>query len=447
MDAFVTTKSPWHVSPATKNWEATWPELKWKQTDPLQEAADFYLLEALANNSFVKVTKLNLPSDDEVKSAMKLLGLPVSELSKREKKIEELIAANPTARLAPLADEAHSLVRDQIERLAPIFEAYVHMACGGELRHHPAIGSSTLTGGRSTAWATWRNVYKKYGVEALKDMAKLFREFNSKTYGDERWAIAAEVLYSYTKGELGPTDLTNKKLFVDRVFTLEHNGGCFLNKLHWTNKRSGSAADHGINQMRTVLNAHAANPPRLNTLISFASQPVKDLVQKYFALVDELGIECSVKINGSFKPSLPKSVVSHMQDVHFTYVHDGETVELSPAGVYHIGKTGSCKYKVDSIPFSSLLEIEYLDDDGKTQNVKEYFGDLESLDDWNYSSVYGTEASVVLTTAFIPYPGSTSFTITTTYNFIDLPNKIYGSCLAKNLCEALKLISPETVQE
>ena len=44
-------------------------------------------------------------------------------------------------------------------------------------------------------------------------------------------------------------------LFVDRVFTLEHNGGCFLNKVAWT-KRNG--LHWGLSKMRYVLNAHAA---------------------------------------------------------------------------------------------------------------------------------------------------------------------------------------------
>ena len=83
-------------------------------------------------------------------------------------------------------------------------------------------------------------------------------------------------------------------MFVDRVFTLEHNGGCFLNKLDWINlrkHREPKYARHFAEMKDYVLNAHASNPTNIDMLLGYASQDIIDLTLKYFKIANDNDIE------------------------------------------------------------------------------------------------------------------------------------------------------------
>jgi hypothetical protein len=86
---------------------------------------------------------------------------------------------------------------------------------------------------RRAAWHLGLDWACKCPAELFDLMAELFHEFDEDSgYGGSAWATAAEVLALKKRGELGPTDFQNKKIFLDRAFSLEHNGGCLFDKLY-----------------------------------------------------------------------------------------------------------------------------------------------------------------------------------------------------------------------
>jgi len=98
-------------------------------------------------------------------------------------------------------------------------------------------------------------------------------------------------------------------LFVDRVFSLEHNGGCFLNKLDWANHRRDRDIAHGHstvdNYMKyTVLEAHASDPINIDVLYNHASKEVQKLLVSYF----DLAKEHDMQVQGKWKGSVGKAV-------------------------------------------------------------------------------------------------------------------------------------------
>lgn len=304
-----TLHTPWpDIQPKEKSdWSKTWPKIKCKAIDPLQEAADYYIHTAIAESLLIDIAPMEVPSDDEVKRAAEILGLTLADIKRRKKMVDEIISADPRIELQKFADDSAAFIKKQMDRLAPSFEEYTHMACGGELRHHSAIGGRTLHGSRSCAWVGWKEIFEKYGTDSLVTMAELFREFDSRTYGNERWAVAAEVLHQYLHGQLGPDPESNKRMFVDRVFTLEHNGGCFLNKVGWkiAADRRARGWDYGVDNMKALLNAHSSNPPDLYTLHNYASDATRVALEEYFDYLNAKGIKSKVNFAVTSKTKKP----------------------------------------------------------------------------------------------------------------------------------------------
>ena len=284
-------------------WAKVWPKVEPDRIDPAQAAADYYLLFGLVHNSFVEFEPLVLPTKEKFEEAGKILGKSAEDITKRHAEIFEVAEKDPRTELTKLSKKANGLYHDLVEDLDGCFREYVHLACGGELRHHSAMGPSLGKGFRRGAWVRWFYIYQDNGPEALLKMADLFEEFGGGSYGGPPWANAARILYQREVGELGPDDFTNKQLFVDRCFTLEHNGGCFLNKLSWINKREDRDAPYSYHfgDMKSyVLEAHASNPVNIDMLYGYASKEIQDLVKEYLAIATSNNID----VVGLWKGSL-----------------------------------------------------------------------------------------------------------------------------------------------
>lgn len=217
--------------------------------DVCQSAADFYLLEALTG-CVVNGT------GDMHKSTM----------------------------LRVLRGEAQDMLDALVTRLDESFTDYVDMAVGGELRYHTCQGGSQHGEPRlerNDAWAEWANVRAAAGTAALTDAAALFIEMADDTcsYGGKPWANAATLLRDRLTGRITP------RQWVDRVFTLQHNGGALLNKVNW---QVHNVLDWNLNyHMTRVLDAHAGHDP-YPVLLAIASPAVAALFREYWRIANKV---------------------------------------------------------------------------------------------------------------------------------------------------------------
>lgn len=206
------------------------------QTDPVQAMADFYLLDGIAGMVFNSGTH---------------------------------VRQDPGCR--QVAAEAQDAQDELVAFWDRQFCGYVDMVIGGELRHHRAFNQIAKFG-RATAWAQWKVIRDRVGPDALDDAAGLFREMPSSSrsgIGGEKWAIPADLLYARL------TDRIDPKTWVDRVFTLQHNGGSLLNKLEW---KVENMAQWNISRISKFLGpAHAAEEIPYGVLLVAASPHVQSL--------------------------------------------------------------------------------------------------------------------------------------------------------------------------
>lgn len=223
-----TKTAPWTVR-ADEPMEVDLPTIgdcKHSKIDPVQTAADFYLLDA-------------------IKSAARLSEV-IGASDRLASESASVIQADSMASAIKLAaDRSH---RALVERVAPSFLAYGIAAVGGELRYHKAVGGIILKGDRDKAWKKFVGIVQMKGPGVLFEADQLFCEFGGGAYGGPLWGNAAKVVGRYLNGTMPSW------LFVDRVFTLQHNGGCFLNKVSWAKH---NPRHWGLSSMTDLLNAHA----------------------------------------------------------------------------------------------------------------------------------------------------------------------------------------------
>lgn len=195
--------------------------------DPLRAAADFYLLDAVKN----------------LVRASDLAGGTVDRFHMSRNDVVQ-----SDSMLSALTQSAEREYRALVDYLAPNFLAYALPAIGGELRYHRAATKAHLGQSRDMAWDNFVSIVEQKGAETLFEADRLFVEFGEGAYGGKKWGNAAKVVGQYLNGTMPAW------LFVDRVFTLQHNGGCFLNKVNWARHNGLS---WGLSRMETLLNAHA----------------------------------------------------------------------------------------------------------------------------------------------------------------------------------------------
>ncbi len=238
---------------AGREWKEVWG-LEPENLDVVQAAADYYLLEAM---------KAGLVGTTDGKGTIVLDGLMIST----------------TWRI--IMREANDMFDTLVAKWDPILQAYTHMACGGELRHHVAVGGAVLDNDRDRAWNGWKMVFEAVGPDALMDAADLFREFSGGSFGGDPWADACEILHARVTGQLKPA------LFLDRIFNAQHNGGVLLNKVNWqgeAERYTTGQYKYSINELQSrLLPAHGAEPePDYPTLLAYASSEVRELFSDCF---------------------------------------------------------------------------------------------------------------------------------------------------------------------
>lgn len=271
------------------NWKVAYA-LEPEKHNVVRAAADYYLLEA--------ITAGMVGTTD---------GKGTMILAKTEG-WNEGVSVQSSSVFRVIKGEAQELMDALVAKWDPILINYVHMAVGGELRHHTAVGSEVLSTNRDRAWCGWRLIFDAVGPDALTDAAELFREFTSTGFGGEPWANACEILHARLTGQLKP------QMFLDRVFNAQHNGGCLMNKVSWYG--DGSSWYHNANLpidkamslselTSYVLPAHGATPePDYPTLLAYASPEVVSLFNDSYEFAAHAAIELGLSLNGRrVKPS------------------------------------------------------------------------------------------------------------------------------------------------
>ena len=108
----------------------------------------------MINNSFIQFEPLTLPSFEELERAGIKLKKTKKEIKERQAINLNLIEKDPRSKLTKLSEKADTAMHILVDELDKSFREYVHLACGGELRHHKAFGK-TLKGYRKGAWTRW----------------------------------------------------------------------------------------------------------------------------------------------------------------------------------------------------------------------------------------------------------------------------------------------------
>lgn len=276
-----------------RDWQQVWG-FDPKEYDVVQAAADYYLLEAMKAGLVGTVTSTGSTFSEE---KQREVPLPIPDTRIQNHPVFSIVA-----------NEAAALFAALVEKWDPILQAYTHMACGGELRHHVAVGGAVLNGDRDTAWNGWKDVFEAVGPDALTDAAELFREFEGGSFGGDPWAQACEILHARIVGKINPA------LFLDRIFNAQHNGGCLLNKVEWAGdagRYTTGQYKYTISEMTSrLLPAHGAEPePDYSTLLAYASTEVRALFADCYKYAGIAALDMGISLSG--RPVRPN--VGHTQ--------------------------------------------------------------------------------------------------------------------------------------
>jgi len=187
-------------------------KIPYQETNLAAAAADFYLLEALANI-------------EGVREAQQRLSVIESKLATEFSSYLD-IAVGGELRYA------QSHLGDDVPReLAPYFREVRAFGCD-----------------RGTAWLVWGVIRRKCGIQALELAEQTFEQPGWRSaFGGHAWAGIARVLRSYVEGRI------NDRIFVDRCWSLEHNNGCAMNKLYSTRNLSDVLEAHGQDDYQTLV--------------------------------------------------------------------------------------------------------------------------------------------------------------------------------------------------
>ena len=241
-------------------WQQTWPAIgNHAEIDIVGMSADFWLLNGIAGDvlSQVKDRWLDLIVNDG------------------KKMLDQLVV-----------------------KLDTILIEYCALAIGGELRHHPCLaGQPGFGSGRSTSWSVWRHLHDNFGAETYRLAAITFRDFSMDGFGGELWAQGADLMEARLSHKISPV------VFVDRAFDLEHNGGCFLNKIDWMQD-----LDRGISTVDPIKYkigpAHHARETQWNTLLWYATKPAREAFMEYQQVVNRVHRQYGIR---SYTRHIPES--------------------------------------------------------------------------------------------------------------------------------------------
>ena len=277
---------PTRVVESEEEWKNIWEAAAHSNTVNVpRTAAEFYMLEIISAHVGITTPGVGAASELPITPDEFFALFKIEDANIRERLLEtrrdRIGNQEPVESLAAVRRCAIVQMAELVDAYTPTFYEYLNLAIGGEMRHHKA-GSKVLNPTRSIAWCDWQEVFETHGVDAIRTAAELFREFpRNSGYGGAAWAQAADILAAFIDGRLGPDEATNARLFLDRVWTLEHNNGCILNKAEWID----------LEHIQKVLNAHAANPPDLRTLYKRSGPEVQELWKQYMVACNVLRLE------------------------------------------------------------------------------------------------------------------------------------------------------------
>ena len=220
-----------------------YPELFTPKIDPIEVAADFYLLELAL-----------------------VLG----------------------------ATEAEPLQGALLQNVSPTFYWFLHYAIGRELRYSSAmtgpggpmsgIDCVSRSSSRSQAAIIWRSIFERDGIAALDLARSLFSSMEKSLLGGVAWVSCVDLLLQHE------SRLIDQKVFLDRLFGLEHNTGSLLNKRSWANNRKGRSPETWIlpgvqphefnvsNQekgLKALLDCRCGGNPNVKGLYSCSSSEIR----------------------------------------------------------------------------------------------------------------------------------------------------------------------------
>ncbi len=170
------------------------------------------------------------------------------------------------------------------EVVAKELAIYLDAACGGEARHSRMGYRGLPRSSRSLARKEWRSLRQTLGVELLLDLRDAFNDPTqfSGSFGGEKWANGAELLYRFLVGEI------NAVTFVDLAFDLQHNSGCMFNKIQY---QGGTNYGWNLEKLDLILDWKLHG--KFGFLLKHSSESVADM----FLLCEEID-ETNVEIMG-----------------------------------------------------------------------------------------------------------------------------------------------------
>ena len=166
--------------------------------------------------------------------------------------------------------------------MAQVFRNYAHYAIAGELTHY---NSNALKGSFGTTHdklrAGWFKLVQHFGGAAAAKYAERMFEDSSNwntSYGGAPWAQIARTLWEFESGHW------DAWLFVDRMFSLQHNTGSALNKVSWKQPVGHGYYVGNLQASDGPLDCHANS--KFDRLGAFASEDVRKLATDYWVLAN-----------------------------------------------------------------------------------------------------------------------------------------------------------------
>jgi len=257
---------PWYSNDGHKlvarggayGYDKLWDIKRFKGIDLRNLIADFYLLDAVASCVLVPGVTPQVAANPAV-----LLEMIDAGFYSRNADSPEGVALE-----AAIAFARHTL------KYAPMIRDYMHYACASEIQFHP-VGYPIGTSFGECA-VGWHKVIEHFGHEVAASW--LVDVFNAKGwsggFGGKAWKGIAVVAHAYeTTQWLGES--FGPREFLDRAFSLQHNGGTMFNKCEWADS---------VGNVQKVLDAHANSD--WAKLHKHASQNTQSLVAKYLTVCD-----------------------------------------------------------------------------------------------------------------------------------------------------------------
>jgi hypothetical protein len=234
-----------------------WHRERFRQVSLQEAIADFYLLEGLAVQAIEPPpgTPVVMPKFD----AKVLLDL-----------LEDGFEPGDEPTLANITLSSMIAREALVARMAPILADYAHYACAGELCYHTAV--RTLGNGHTDAVCSWYKLREHAGgADAARWAAELFEDpcWNG-SFGGKAWAQCARVLEWYESGQCEGMPFSARE-FCDRIFSMQHNTGSFLNKVSWKS---------GTDSLKVLLDAH--HESNWSKLAMSCSDEVRILIERYW---------------------------------------------------------------------------------------------------------------------------------------------------------------------